>query len=102
MDHGELNDRIRARLQGSGELTEGPVLDGDGYFLDGLLVVAVIGEGLCLHVGTDDWQATLAEDGVRPLLFAGLPVPGWVVVDGAAVVDDETLAGWIGSALARR
>ncbi|MGH8872153.1 MAG: hypothetical protein ACRDWS_09275 [Acidimicrobiia bacterium] len=102
MDHGELNDRIQAHLQGRGELTEGRVLDGDGYFLDGLLVAAVIGEDLCLHVGRDDWQTTLAEDGVRPLLFADLPVPGWVIIDGASVDDDEALAGWIESALARR
>jgi len=97
-----LIDGISAHLQDRGELTEGRVLNGDGYFLDGRLVVAVLDQDLCLHVGRDHWQATLAGDGVRPLLFADLPVPGWVIVDGASIDTDETLARWIESALARR
>lgn len=101
MDRVALIDGISTQLQGRGELTEGRVLDGDGYFLDGRLVVAVVGDDLCLHVGRDHWQATLAGDGVRPLLFADLPVPGWVIVDGASVDAEETLARWIESALAR-
>ena len=82
-------------------MTEGRVLDGDGYFLDGHLVVAVMGDDICLQVGRDDWQATLDGDGVRPLLFADRPVPGWVMVEGASVTGDETLAAWIESAIAR-
>jgi hypothetical protein len=99
--HDDLLDRIQAHLRGRGELTEGPVLDGDGYFVDGLLVVAVMDDDLCLNVGKDGWEETLTEDGVRPLLFADMPVPGWVLVDGASVAREESLAGWIESALAR-
>jgi hypothetical protein len=99
--HDDLIGRIQAHLSGRGELTEGRVLDGDGYFLDGHLVVAVMGDDLCVHVGREEWDDTLAGDGVRPLLFADLPVPGWVMVDGASVVGEESLAGWIESALAR-
>jgi hypothetical protein len=96
-----LNERIGAQLRGRGELTEGRVLDGDGYFLDGLLVVAVMDDDLCLNVGKNDWEETLAEEGVRPLLFADRPVPGWVMVDGGSVQSEESLAGWIESSLAR-
>jgi len=77
------------------------VLDGAGYFVDGLLVVAVIDDDLCVNVGRDEWEETLAADGVRPLLFADLPVPGWVMVEGASVAGEESLVGWIESALAR-
>lgn len=101
MDRVALIDGISTQLQGRGELTESRVLDGDGYFLDGRLVVAVVGEDLCLHVGRDHWQTALAGDGVRPLLFADLPVPGWVIVEGASVDAEETLVRWIESALAR-
>lgn len=101
MDRVALVEGITTQLQGRGELTESRVLDGDGYFLDGRLVVAVVGEDLCLHVGRDHWQAALAGDGVRPLLFADLPVPGWIIVDGASVDAGVTLARWIESALAR-
>jgi hypothetical protein len=101
VDRVALIDGISTQLQGRGELTESRVLDGDGYFLDGRLVVTVVGEDLCLHVGRDHWQAALAGDGVRPLLFADLPVPGWVIVEGTSVDAEETLARWIESALAR-
>lgn len=94
-----LTDRIQAQLRGRGELTEERVLDGDGYFLDGRLVVAVMGDDLCVNVGKEEWQETLAGDGVRPLLFADQPVPGWVMVEGEAVAGDESLAGWIEGAL---
>jgi len=82
-------------------MTEGRVLDGDGYFLDGHLVVAVMGDDICVQVGREDWLVTLDGDGVRPLLFADRPVPGWVMVDGATVSGDDALAAWIESAIAR-
>jgi hypothetical protein len=100
--HDDLAGRIQAHLRGRGELSEGRVLDGDGYFVDGHLVVALMDDDLCVNVGRDEWEQSLAGDGVRPLLFADMPVPGWVMVDGASVAGEESLAGWIESALARR
>ena len=99
--HDDLLGRIQAHLRGRGEVTEGRVLDGDGCFVDGLLVVAVMDEDLCFNVGRDSWEESLAGDGVRPLLFAERPVPGWVMVDGASVAGEESLVVWIESALAR-
>lgn len=101
MDDTGLAHRIETYLQGRGEVTEGRVLDGDGYFLDGHLVAAVMGDDLCLQVGREDWQSTLSDAGVRPLLFADLPVPGWVMVDGTSIATEDSLARWIESALAR-
>ncbi|HEU4915528.1 MAG TPA: hypothetical protein VFV13_03105 [Acidimicrobiia bacterium] len=102
MERVELIGQIESQLAGRGELTERRVLDGDGYFIDGHLVVAVMGSDLCVDVGRDDWDATLASDGVRPLLFADLPVPGWVMVDGGSLSSDESVSHWIETSLARR
>ncbi len=96
----DLARRIELYLDGRGEITEGRVLSGSGYFLDGRLVAAVIEGDLCLRVGNDGWQGVLATAGVRPLLFADRPVPGWVIVEGASVDADDALARWIESALA--
>jgi hypothetical protein len=95
----DLARRIEAYLQGRGEIAEGRVLSGDGYFLDGRLVVAVMDEDLCLHVGSEQWSRVLSRPGVRPLLFAERPVRGWVIVEGDSVAGDEALAGWIDQAL---
>ena len=70
MDRAHLIERIEVELAGLGQLTRGNVLSGDGYFLDGRLVVAVMGVDLCLEVGRPDWEATVASAGVSPLLFA--------------------------------
>jgi hypothetical protein len=83
-------------------MTEGRVLDGDGFFLDGRLVVAVMGSDLCLDVGKEEWDATLSSEGVKPFLFADLPVPGWVVIDGESLSSGEGLTHWIETSLARQ
>ena len=99
--HDDLLGRIETHLRGRGELTEGRVLDGDGYFVDGQLVVAVMDDDLCVNVGRDEWEEFLAGRRSPPALFADLPVPGWVMVDGASVAGEESLVEWIESALAR-
>lgn len=96
----ELAKRIEGYLEGRGEVTERRVLAGRGFFLDGHLVAAAMDEGLCLQVGKDAWQSVLSAAGVRPLLFADLPVPGWIVVEGASIATDDALARWIEQGLA--
>ena len=81
--HDDLLGRVQAHLRGRGEVTEGRVLDGDGCFVDGLLVVAVMDDDLCVNVGRDDWEESLAGDGVRPLLFADMPAGSYEGVPGS-------------------
>ena len=102
MDRADLIERIETRLAKLGEVTEGPVLDGDGYFLDGHLIVTVMGSDLCVEVGREEWDTALGSDGVSPLLFADRPVPGWVMVDGGTLSSDESVSQWIETSLARR
>jgi hypothetical protein len=94
-----LSGRIESYLQGRGVITEGRVLRGHGYFLDGRLVAAVIDEDLCLFVTRD--EGGLPTDQVRPLLVAGIPVPGWVLVPPSSLADDAVFARWIEDAIAR-
>ncbi|GEM_PF-3099518 len=96
----DLSQRIEAYLQGRGEITEGRVLSGNGYFLDGRLVATLMDGDLCLRVGTDGWDGLISIAGIRPLLFADRPVPGWVIVEGTSIDADDALALWIESALA--
>jgi hypothetical protein len=91
-----LSDLIKAYLGGSGELTEGRVLSGDGFFIDGRLRAAVIDGDLCVHVGGQRWDSAVAMTGVRPLMFAGRPVKGWVLVAADSISDERDLAGWVG------
>ena len=99
MERVELIGQIESQLAGRGELTERRVLDGDGYFIDGHLVVAVMGSDLCVDVGRQVWDAALASDGVRPLLFADQPVPGWVMITLMSAVLVAALLALAGPAL---
>jgi hypothetical protein len=94
-----LPDLIKAYLGASGELTEGRVLSGDGFFIDGRLRAAVIDGDLCVHVGGESWGSALAMPEVRPLMFAGRPVKGWVLVTAGSISDEGDLAVWVDNAL---
>jgi hypothetical protein len=94
-----LSDLIRAYLDESGDLTEGRVLSGDGFFIDGRLRAAVIDGDLCVHVGSGRWDSALEIMGVRPLMVAGLPVNGWVLVTSASISDEADLAEWVDNAV---
>jgi hypothetical protein len=100
-DTTDLARKIESYLRGRGDVTEGRVLSGDGFFLDGRLVAAVIDEDLCLPVARDHWENTMSGEGVRPLLVADRPIPGWVLVDSSVVAVEEKFAGWIEGAISR-
>jgi TfoX/Sxy family transcriptional regulator of competence genes len=95
----DLGARIEAYLEGRGDVSEGRLLSGTGYFVDGRLVAAVLDDDLCLNVGRERWQPALAEPGARPLIFADRPVPGWVMVEGGSLRSELDLAQWIEPAL---
>lgn len=98
MDDGEsLTDRVRSRLAGQGELTEDRVFDGVGFFIQGRMAVAVLGDAICLHLeGPPPPDQGSGEP--EPFLFAGRPVQGWVSIP-AHGLDDETLGRWVARGL---
>ncbi len=91
----DLMTRIEACLDGRGEIARGRFLAGEGIFLDGNLVAAVIGEDLCIRVGVERWESPDLGDGVSKFYFANQPVPGWVMVDAGSVATEEGLWTWI-------
>lgn len=91
----DLMTRLEACLDGRGEVARGRFLSGEGIFLDGNLVAAVIDEDLCVRVGVERWESPELGTGVRKFYFANQPVPGWVMVDAASLATDEELTTWI-------
>lgn len=95
MPNQSLLGLTRARF-GSPEFEERKFLSGTGFFKDGNLVLAVMDDGLCIRPGAEDLEAP----GVIPFTFAGLPVTGWITVQGASL-DEANLARWVDVALQR-
>jgi len=101
-DTNDLVQRIEGYLEGRGDVTGGRVLGGEGVFLDGYLVAAVMDHDLCVPLRSEAAGDLAVSEGVRPLLFAGRPVTGWVLVESGSVTKDDELARWIEAGLARR
>ncbi len=94
-----VTDRVRRQLAGRGELTENRVFDGVGFFVDGRMAVAVLGDAICVHIEEKSQPPSAGGEAADPFLFAGRPVPGWVSIP-AESMDDETLGRWVAMGLA--
>ncbi|MEU6378936.1 TfoX/Sxy family protein [Streptomyces sp. NPDC046909] len=90
-----LAERIRQRLGADPAVTEKRMFGGVAFLYEGNMAVGVTGDDLMVRVGPDATDAALARPGARVFDMTGRPMRGWVVVDGAAVAEDDTLAAWL-------
>ncbi|MEU6683590.1 TfoX/Sxy family protein [Streptomyces sp. NPDC046832] len=90
-----LAERIRGRLGADPAVTEKRMFGGVAFLYEGNMAVGVTGDDLMVRVGPDHTDAALARPGARAFDMTGRPMRGWVVVDGAAVAEDDALVAWI-------
>ncbi|MET9966533.1 TfoX/Sxy family protein [Streptomyces sp. NPDC006356] len=90
-----LAERIRDRLGADPEISERRMFGGLAFLCRGNMAVGVTGGDLMVRVGPDATDAALARPGARIFDMTGRPMRGWVVVDGTAVAEDESLAAWV-------
>ncbi|MEU6260151.1 TfoX/Sxy family protein [Streptomyces sp. NPDC047043] len=90
-----LAERIRERLGADPAIAEKRMFGGIAFLLHGNMAVGVTGDDLMVRVGSEATDAALARPGARIFDMTGRPMRGWIVVDGAAVAEDETLDAWI-------
>jgi TfoX/Sxy family transcriptional regulator of competence genes len=76
-------------------ISEKKMFGGIAFLWHGNMLVGVIGDDLIARVGPEAQDDALAQPGARVFDFTGRPMKGWVIVDGAAVSEDEALADWI-------
>ncbi|MFE3034733.1 TfoX/Sxy family protein [Streptomyces canus] len=90
-----LAERIRQYLAADPGVTEKRMFGGIAFLYEGNMAVGVTGDDLMVRVGPDATGAALARPGARLFDMTGRPMRGWVVVEGAAVTEDEALGAWI-------
>jgi TfoX/Sxy family transcriptional regulator of competence genes len=90
-----LAERIRARLSADPDIAEKRMFGGIAFLYRGNMAVGVTGDDLMVRVGPEGTDAALARPGARLFDMTGRPMRGWVVVDAAAVAEDDVLARWI-------
>jgi len=90
-----LADRIRERLGADPAVTERRMFGGVAFLYEGNMAVGVTGDDLMVRVGPEGTDAALGRPGTRVFDMTGRPMRGWIVVDGAAVAEDDTLDSWL-------
>ncbi|MFE9771319.1 TfoX/Sxy family protein [Streptomyces sp. NPDC005931] len=90
-----LARRIRDRWGTDPEVTERHMFGGVAFLYRGNMAVGVTGEDLMVRVGPEAADAALGRPGARVFDMTGRPMRGWVVVDGAAVAEDDALGAWL-------
>ncbi|MBB6417862.1 TfoX/Sxy family protein [Streptomyces sp. AK010] len=91
MTYGEgLAQRIRKQCRAAPEITEQHMFGGVAFLCRGNMAVGVTCNDLLVRVGPDGTAAALARPGTRVFDMNGRPMRGWIVVDRAAVTEDDT------------
>ncbi|MEX2250966.1 MAG: TfoX/Sxy family protein [Acidimicrobiia bacterium] len=95
----DLADRVRTQISHLDSLTERPVMNGLGFFLEDRMVVAVLDNRLCLRLGETEGGAALADTAAHPFEFAGRAVQGWVCIPEESL-DEAGLVHWVARGVA--
>jgi TfoX/Sxy family transcriptional regulator of competence genes len=90
-----MAERIRAEIGDHPGLVEKRMFGGLSFLVHGNMAVGVIGDELCVRVGTDGHDAAISRPGARLFDFTGRPMQGWIVVSPEVLGEDAELRRWI-------
>ena len=91
----QLNQRVRAILDGVPGLVEKKMFGGVGYLVKGNMACGVNGERLIVRLSQADYADALSQPHVRVFDMTGRPMKGWVTVEPAGLSEDQALQGWV-------
>ena len=94
-----LVQRIRELLEGRDGIAERQMFGGIAFMSHGHMFTGVAGSALMARIGSDRYDAALAEPHVRPMDFTGKPMKGYVFVDIEALNTKKKLEYWVNLAL---
>lgn len=91
-----LAQRIHDLLDGEAGVTSRAMFGGLGFMVDGHMAVAAGSSGSLMVRADPADAAGWHSEHVEPMEMRGRPMAGWLLVDRAAVVEDEQLELWVG------
>ena len=90
-----LAQRIHDLLDGEPGVTSRRMFGGLGFMVDGHMAVAAgSGGSLMVRADPDDADGWVSEH-VQPMEMRGRAMAGWLLVDRAALADDDQLQVWV-------
>jgi TfoX/Sxy family transcriptional regulator of competence genes len=97
----DLAERLRVALTTEPDVTERKMFGGVALLVRGhMAVVASHAGGLMVRTDPADQAELVRTTSAEPMEMNGRPMKGWLVMDAAAVHDDDELDAWVQRALA--
>jgi TfoX/Sxy family transcriptional regulator of competence genes len=95
----EAAERVRRLLAGRGDVSEKKMVGGLSFLVKGNMCCGITGTALMVRVGAEGREEALREPHVRPMLFAGRALSGFICVEPPGYAADDVLATWVQRAL---
>ena len=91
----ETAERVRRLLSGRDDVMEKKMVGGLSFLVNGNMCCGITGTALMIRVGAESREQALREPHVRPMLFAGRVLSGFICVEPAGYAADDALASWV-------
>ena len=88
-------DRVRQLLSGRTDVAEKKMVGGLSFLVNGNMCCGITGTALMVRVGAESREQALGEPHVRPMLFAGRALSGFICIDPEGYTADDALASWV-------
>ena len=90
-----LAERVRKALKGRRRLQEKRMFGGLAFLLRGNMCCGVVGDELMVRVGAEAYDEVISARHVRPMVFTGKPLKGFVYVKPEGLAGDRALKAWV-------
>ncbi len=90
-----LADRVMMAVEMLPDISTRKMFGGYAVMWRGNMLVGVIGDGLMVRVGPEQYDELVVLPGASPMEFTGRPMKGMVTVDADAVEADADLQTWL-------
>jgi TfoX/Sxy family transcriptional regulator of competence genes len=87
--------RVRQVLSGWSDVVEKKMVGGLSFLVNGNMCCGISGTALMVRVGADRREQALREPHVRPMLFAGRALSGFICIEPDGYAADDALASWV-------
>jgi TfoX/Sxy family transcriptional regulator of competence genes len=88
-------ERVRRILAGQRNVVEKRMVGGLSFMVNGSMCCGVTGTALMVRVGPQARERALGRPHVRPMIFAGRRLAGFVCVDPGGYRTEAALAAWV-------
>jgi TfoX/Sxy family transcriptional regulator of competence genes len=88
-------ERVRQLLSGRSDVVEKKMVGGLSFLVNGNMCCGITGMALMVRVGAESREQALREPHVRPMLFAGRALSGFICIEPAGYAADDALASWV-------